>query len=367
MSITGKGYYIWKIAQCEGGNVQAIAQTARQAGLTYVLIKVANGVSTYNFDWQHKIDMVPPLVQALKAQGLQAWGWQYVYGNDPLQEADMAIARVTQLGLDGFIVNAEAEYKQPGKAAAAETYMKRLRKALPNTPLGLSSYRFPSYHPQLPWKEFLTYCDYNMPQVYWMQNHNPAAQLRQTVREFQGRTPMRPLVPTGATFSEHNWTPAETEVLEFLNTAQSLNLPAVNFWSWDAARPALPSLWTVVANFPWGGQPLPEPDIAERFVTALNTHDPDKVAALYHDDAVHVNAVRSVSGKINVRTWYATLFQQILPQATFTLSGYSGAGNSRHLTWEANSTAGTVRTGNDTLGLRDGKIYYHYTFFKVEP
>lgn len=365
MSLSGKGYYIWKIRQCEGGDAQAIARTARQAGLSHVLIKVANGVSPYNYDWQHKIDMVPPVVQALKAAGIQAWGWQYVYGNDPLGEANVAIRRITDLELDGFVVNAEAEYKQPGKAQAALTYMKRLRKALPNTPLALSSYRFPSYHPQLPWKEFLTYCDYNMPQVYWLHSTNPASQLRNTVREFQGRAPLRPIIPTGPTFSEHNWTPSETEILEFLNTARSLNLPAVNFWSWDAAHPGLPGLWTVVANFPWGDQPVPEPDISERLVAALNTHDPDKVAALYQQNAIHVNAVRTTIGRVNVRTWYATLFQQVLPQAKFTLTGYSGNGNSRHLTWEATSPVGNVRNGNDTIGLLDGKIQYHYTFFSV--
>ncbi len=366
MTLKGKGFYIWQIPRCEGGNVEAIAQTARQEGLSYVLIKVAHRTYLYNYDWKRKIDYVPPLVEALRKQGIGVWGWQYVYGDNPAGEADIAIRRVRDLGLDGFVINAEAEYKQPGKSKAAAAYMKRLRQALPDTPLGLSSYRFPSYHPQLPWKEFLTYCDYNMPQVYWMNNTNPGAQLKRSVREFEGMSPFRPIVPTGAAFSEHGWTPTAGEVLEFLQTAQSLNLSSVNFWSWDAARPKLPDLWKVVVNFPWEGAPPPAPDISERLVQALNTRDPDKVAALYDERAVHVNAIRTTQGRANIRTWYASLFSQILPDARFTLTGYSGMGNSRHLTWEAASSAGTVRNGNDTLGLLDGRIAYHYTFFTVE-
>ena len=114
-----------------------------------------------------------------------------------------------------------------------------------------------------------------------------------------------------------------------------------------------------------GGRAVPGVGLTERLVEALNTHDPDKVADLYAENAVHVNAVRTVQGKVNIRTWYATLFGQILPNAKFTLTGYSGKGNSRHMAWEAVSSAGAVRNGNDTLGLQDGKIAYHYTFFTV--
>ncbi len=366
MTFKGKGYFIWKITNCEEGNAEAIARTARAAGLSHVLIKVANGNYKYNYDWRRKIDMVPPVVEALKKAGIAVWGWHYVYGKDPLAEASIAIQRVKNLGLEGYVVNAEAEYKQPQKGAAATAFMKRLRAGLPNTPLALSSYRYPSYHPTLPWKEFLTHCDYVMPQVYWMQAHNPGAQLKRTVREFAGMTPMRPVIPTGATFSEHQWTPTAPEVLEFLQTAQQLNLSAVNFWSWDAARPSLPELWKVVQDFPWEGAPPPVPDISEQLIRALNTHDVDKVLALYDEKAVLVQPGGTLQGKDKLRVRYELFFKEGLPNATFTLTGYSGKGASRHLTWEASTPGGTiVRNGNDTLGLKDGKIFYHTTYYSL--
>ena len=44
----GKGFYIWKIPSCEGGDPVKIAYTAHRAGLTHVLIKIANGIYDYN-------------------------------------------------------------------------------------------------------------------------------------------------------------------------------------------------------------------------------------------------------------------------------------------------------------------------------
>ena len=78
--------------------------------------------------------------------------------------------------------------------------MDALRSSLPELPMALSSYRFPGYHPQLPWREFLEHYDYNMPQVYWMKAHNPADQLERSVNELTAKKPSLPVIPTGAAF-----------------------------------------------------------------------------------------------------------------------------------------------------------------------
>ena len=78
----GKGFFIWKIPYCEGGDPQAIAEAAYLAGFSHVLIKVANGPWRYNFD-ENGNDLVPPVVGALKAKGIDVWGWHYVFGDLP--------------------------------------------------------------------------------------------------------------------------------------------------------------------------------------------------------------------------------------------------------------------------------------------
>lgn len=365
MTLQGKGFYMWKIPACENGNAGAIASAAYQAQLTHVLIKIANGVYKSNYDYETKMDLVLPVSQALKARGIQVWGWHYVYGNDPSGEARIAVQRMRELNLDGYVLDAEAEYKSPGKRSAAELFMHQLRSGLPDKPIALSSFRYPSYHPQLPWREFLERCDWNMPQVYWMKANNPGAQLTRCVREFESMTPFRPIFPTGAAFPEHGWQPTAGEVQEFMETTRSLDLAGFNFWSWDSTRSKMPELWNLIAGFDWDA-PLPPPDIAIQYMDALNAHDADQVASLYTPNAVYVTPTRTIQGQAGIRSWYYQLLNQLLPNSQFNLTAFSGTGNTRHLTWTASSDVGNVFDGSDTMGLLSGKIAYHYAKFSIK-
>jgi hypothetical protein len=365
MALQGKGFFIWKILSCENGNANQIAVLAQEAQLTHVLIKIADTVYSYNVD--DGIDRVPSLVHALRSRGIQVYGWHYVKGDNPVGEANKAVQRVRQLKLDGYVIDAEAEYKEPGKAEAARKFMTLVRNGLPDIPIALSSYRYPSYHPQLPWREFLEKCDLNMPQVYWMQAHNAGDQLRRCVREFQAMAPFRPIVPTGAAFKEYGWKPAPGEVKDFLQTAQSLNLTSANFYSWDSSRATvqgLPEIWETIRDYSWGTPTTPV-DITNLLINALNTRNPDKVVNLYNPTAVHITAARTIQGHAAIRSWYQSMFNQLLPNAVFTLTGFTGSDSSRHFTWTAVSPQGQVQNGNDTLGLANGKIAYHYSFFNI--
>lgn len=368
MALEGKGFFIWQIRNTEGGNASAIASLADQANLTHVLIKVADGSYSYNVN-SSGVDLVPPVAQALRARGVEVWGWHYVYGDAPLDEANKAIQRIQQINLQGYALDVEGEYKDPGKAQAATQFMNRLRSAYPRLPIALCSYRFPSYHPQIPWEEFLSQCTYNMPQVYWVGAHNPADQLRRSVSEFQAMTPFRPIIPVGSAYQSGSWSATVADVNEFLRTARNLNLRAANFWEWSNCRAYLPSVWNAIRDYNWGAPTPPPPppplDIAVQLINMLNTHDPAQAAGLYTPTGVHVTPARTVQGTAAIQTWYQTMLTQLLPNATFNLVSYTGSGSSRHLTWTAASSAGQVNNGNDTLGLWDGKIAYHFTSFSV--
>jgi hypothetical protein len=364
MTLKGKGFFTWRLEATESGNSARIAAFAKAASLTHVLIKIADGIVSTNIDLINNIDYALLVSQALRAQGIQVWGWHYVYGDSPVVEASRALQRIRQLDLDGYVVNAEVEYKKPGRGTAARRYMEALRAGCPDLPIGLSSYRYPSLHRAFPWREFLDYCTYSMPQVYWMQATNSGQQLIRTVREYQSMTPYRPIIPTGSAFREFGWTPTVPEVIEFMQTAKSLNLTGVNFWEWTHARTRIPGMWEAIHDFRW--DPVSDSrDIAERYIAALNTRNAEEVTRLYAPMAVHITAQRSIQGIEAIRDRYTTLFETILPGATFTLTGYTGAKNSRHLTWTAVSNKGQVNNGNDTFGLISDKIAYHYSFFSV--
>lgn len=237
---TGRGMYIWQVSQCEGGDIDKIVAVCVSSGLGHVLIKIADGKNPYNTTAN-----LPVLVSKLRAAGVEAWGWQYVYLIDPVKEADVAARRVKELGLDGFVIDAEYECKnKPGKA---EEYAEWLRSWLPGVSIGLSSYRFISYHRDFPWASFRAFVDFDMPQVYWEGAHNPAQQLAKSYSEFRALSPKLPYIPTGAAYKWAGWTAAPLDITQFITACGSFSLPAFNFWSWQHAR-ALPLLWAAITG-----------------------------------------------------------------------------------------------------------------------
>jgi hypothetical protein len=365
--LEGKGFFIWQIRYTENGSASAIANLAAQANYSHVLVKIADGAYSYNID-SNGVDLVPPLVQALHARNIQVWGWHYVYGDYPNDEANKAIQRIRQTSVDGYVIDAESEYKDPGKDQAARTFMSRLRSSFPSLPVALCSYRYPSYHPQLPWEEFLERCTYNMPQVYWVGAHNPGDQLRRSVSEFQAMSPFRPIIPVGSAYRGGSWSPTTSDITQFLNTARSLNLSAANFWEWAHCRSYLPTIWNTIRDYQWSTQPPPPPpppDITVQYINALNSHNPAQVVALYTLTGVHVTSARTIQGTGAIQSWYQTLLTQLLPNATFNLISSSGNGSSRHITWTATSSAGNVNNGSDTLGLISDRIAYHFSSFSL--
>jgi hypothetical protein len=369
MALTGKGFFIWKVKSCENGNASAIASTALAAGLTHVLIKIADGPNPFNIDSSRNTDLLPPVVEALHANGIQVLGWHYIYGYNPTGEAQIAAQRVSGLGLDGYVIDAEKEFKLPGRAAVARTFMAELRRRLPDTLVAFSSFRFPTFHPQVPWKEFLQHCDFNMPQVYWEQAHNPAAQLRRCVDEFANLPVVRPMIPTGCAYGVGSWAPKPMEMTEFLNTARELKLQAANLYSWDYSRANLKNCWETAAAFKWNEAGSPPPvvkDTPELLVDALNGQNLDGILALYHPQAVHISRGRTIQGANGIKEWYQNFQNQDLPQAAFLLKQTQANGISRHFTWEAKNTSHEIDNGQDTIGLLNGKILYHYTSFNIK-
>jgi hypothetical protein len=363
MALSGKGEFIWQIPHCEGGDASKIAARAEAAKLTHVLIKIADAGNAFNIDKNGR-DLIPPVVAALHTRGIQAWGWHYIYGYDPAAEARVAVQRTNALQLDGYVIDAEGEFQYSGRAAVATAFCQQLRAGIGSLPVALSSYRWPTYHTAFPWTAFLNYCDYNFPQVYWEQSHNGPDQLQRTYNEFRNISPWRPIIPTGPAYSNAGWRPAASELTAFMQKALELNMTGVNFFSWDySTQSSYLDLWNAVAAFPWPA--APSADIAQQLPSMWNTHDPSRVLSLYQDNAAHVTGARTVVGAQAIRDWYTELFSKRLPGALFQITGFSGSGNSRHISWTATSSGGTVRDGNDTLGIRDGKIQYHYTYFTV--
>lgn len=253
---TGKGMFIWQLKNCAGGDPARLAAMAAASGIKWVSIKIADGIVSFNGD-------ISPAVRALKAAGVSVWGWSYVYGYRPEDEARRAIDRCNYHGLDGYHLNAEHEYKQAGRAVMAKRMMDVLRMSAPALPVGLCSYRFPSLHSEFPWKEFLDGCTHHAPQVYWLENDSslaPGGQLARSVRELKLKRDL-PIVPLGVASPNDagTWLPSIPQLDNFHAAVKSNGLPGWGYWSWEHAE-RRPEVWAAIARHGALPTPVPTPE-----------------------------------------------------------------------------------------------------------
>src|SRR5579884_2836771 len=156
----GRGMWVWYVSQSNGGDLASIVATARRYGISTLMVKAGDGY----FRWSQ---FSPQVVASLHANGLKVCAWQYVYGDNPIYEAEVGAAAV-HAGADCLLIDAESEYE--GKYVQAQEYIQKLRQLIGMSfPVGLASFPYVDYHPAFPYSVFLGLdgAQYNVPQMYW--------------------------------------------------------------------------------------------------------------------------------------------------------------------------------------------------------
>ena len=252
MIFQGNSMFLWQIGSIYKGEDltqawQTLMGQLKNLHIQALYVKVADGAVPYNLLRQEQgqwddialLDML----EALAAAGMPKIGWQYLYGREPEREAERALERIERLGLQGYILDAEQEYKRAG-ASAAEKFMKRLR-AGSDVPLALCSYRFPTLHKDFPWQAFLAWMDsahgdIHMPQMYWVgdaRGDGPALQLTRCHKELSALKALQ-VLPIGGlytqTVSNVLWQPTTVQMQAFAQAAMDLDCAGLGWWSWDA-------------------------------------------------------------------------------------------------------------------------------------
>jgi hypothetical protein len=373
MTLQGKGFFTFNLPECEDGDPGSILAAAQAAGLSHIIVKIADGTQATGIDASGG-DFTALMVQALNQAGMAVWGWQYVYGDNPSVEATLAVTRTQALGLDGLVVSAGEEYEQPGRSSAAHLYMTTVRAGL-TVPIALSSFRFPNYHPDFPWSDFLLSCDLHMPQVFWELAHNAGEQLIESKRQCDALPNARPYIPTGSTYPASGWSPTAQDITDFMNTAEVLGLPAVNFFDWETCRASLPLSWKAIAGFIWtvptrGNPPAQSKNSATRtpaiapldsfllrFLSAFNSRNAAQASALYDPSAVQVWADKILRGVVPIQAGFTSFFNSLPAGSVFNCPSAQVNDDLYTFAWKV----GTL-TGETILTMQNGKIVLDYTF-----
>jgi hypothetical protein len=404
--------WIQRIAACENGQTAAIVERAHQAGLGHVMIRLSDGGDAANVR-PDGADLAATLCAGLTKAGIAVWGWAGLYGDPPshqraaadlpyhLHEAEMAVRRTRALlpaGLVGLVLDARVEYERCAKPETfAEAAAARLRDQLPDLPLGLSSWKSPTEHPNFPWYAFRRFVDLDLPHIFWLgQPAEAARQMTLTTQAYAALSPRRLLGAVGSAL----WLPQPAELVEFLTQARALGLAGAGIWRWDELglrgneahnRQGLDlhRLWEAVAQFPWpvdvsalaSAQPRAEasaplepmsdlPPTLKRFFVLLRRGQWAELVALYAADVAQLVAREASYGRDSLvevlpRARAGDDFGSLAVLGVNALAGHSGPDPGASIytvRWVLDAGRPDARAGSDTFHLnRRGEIVFHAT------
>ena len=254
---SGKGIWIWHLSEAENGNVSKIIEKVKFAGLTWVTIKCGDG----NLFWKGEDECTSDVVTQFHNAGIKVFGWQYVYGDDPIGEAEVA-NQILDLGIDGFIIDAEAEYK--GKPDNATAYLENIREEHPVSFVAYTTFPIIDYHTDFPYLEFGKYCDAVMPQDYWKEIGVTPEEMVEWMEEQWNKwheiwedgghsDSVKPIIPLG-----QGWDVSGSEITRFCNLVYAHGYGGVSLWrygtmteaNWEAYEECFAPQLTITAYSP---------------------------------------------------------------------------------------------------------------------
>ena len=303
--------WIWLMQATDGGNIARIIAQAKLDGIKTLIIKNGDGRTLWS-------QFNPTLVKEIHAAGLKVCAWQYVYGNYPLQEAEVG-ATAKKDGADCLIIDAEVQYQ--GRYVAAQTYIRDLRARVgAKFSVGLAGLPYVEYHESFPYSVFLgaNGAQFNLPQMYWIDIGTTVPYIYQTVYT-ENSIYQRPIYPLGQLYGDSYGSPSIFSVGQFNTLAKDYKASGVSWWDFQSAKPswladtnhtaAAPANFVRYTNAVtlvkgnigdqviWAQQHL---DGAGARIPIDGDYGASTVAAVKAFQAAHGLAV---SGQINGRTW----------------------------------------------------------------
>ena len=222
-ALAGRGMWIWYISRSDGGTLSSIVATARKYGVSTLIIKSSDGPTMWS-------QFNPSVVSELHAAGLHVCAWQYVYGNHPLGEAQVA-AEAVHDGADCLVIDAESEYE--GKYIAAQSYITQLRKLIGQSyPVALAGFPYVDYHPGFPYSVFLGPggAQYNSPQMYW-EDIGTSVNAVYAHTYAYNRVYERSIDPLGQVYQN----PPLGQLIRFRQLSRTYGAAGVSWWNWQQA------------------------------------------------------------------------------------------------------------------------------------
>jgi len=259
---SGMGLWIWQVRSCFNGDISRIVEFCKDLQISWLAVK--------HFDYHGWRDTLrnpelPELSAACIEHGITLDVWEF---NRIVPEseggAEWNAAKSAELARSvnafGHISNFEDDQGRGwsgtgGRGGYAERYFAQLKKDFKG-PLGACSYRTPLQWPSMPWKEALEACNYNIPQLYYEQQQNPAYHLQRALQQFSAFPPSK-FTPLWPAYQWNGWVPSIESVKEALALTAFHKFPAASFWYFEWLHKQ-PAYIDALREHPWYTKP-PEP------------------------------------------------------------------------------------------------------------
>jgi hypothetical protein len=250
-SLRGKGMWVWRFRQSEGGDAEAIVARAKAAGLRQLWVRVGD-----SRDGFYAADVLSELVPRAHGAGLSVIGWGFPYLWDPVADARWTAEALAWrgphgAGLDGF--SPDIEMASEGVQLTerrARVYLGLVRQANPERLLVATVYpprdRVWAVYP---YAAIASYVDAFAPMVYWGCTE-PGEAATQALERLASLRPVH-LIGQGYDMADEggrSGAPGAAETHRFLDVARRGGALGASFWVWQSIGP---EQWNAMAAFPW--------------------------------------------------------------------------------------------------------------------
>jgi len=257
--LEGKGMWLWKYFQSEGGNADAIVAKAASAGLRQLWVRVGD-----SRDGFYARDVLDALVPRAHRAGIAVIGWGFPYLHDPVLDAGWSAEVLAWRSPDGHTLDGyspDIELASEGVAISelrVRVYLGLVRQAAGNRLVVATVYwpnatRWPDRYP---YKAIAPYVDAFAPMAYWG-CVEPGSLAQQSVERLKTLRPVHPIGTGWDATGEGGRTaaPSAHETNRFLDVSRRGGALGASFWVWHLMGE---EQWTALSAFPWrenGGQP----------------------------------------------------------------------------------------------------------------
>jgi hypothetical protein len=250
--VQGKGMWVWRFGQTEGGDADAIVRRAREAGLRQLWVRVGDSRSGF-----YAADVLAALVPKAHQAGLAVVGWGFPFLHDPVDDARWSAEALAWRGpggvaLDGF--SPDIELATEGVVLTerrARVYLGLVRQAAGARLLVATVYRPTDrlWNGSYPYTAIASYVDAFAPMVYWGCTEPGAA----TAEAVDRLARLRPVHVIGqgydaATDGGRSGAPSAGETVRFLDVAARDGAIGASFWVWQSIGD---EQWEAMSSFPW--------------------------------------------------------------------------------------------------------------------